>query len=386
GRKHYVYPGYYLLGKISPATVYPSTWGAAGMAGDQLIVRSASARLTKTCAIRAKLLRPEQKSIKPLFWESLMTPGTRSPEDRWEETICEYTARALEPACTSQDRRKRNATEVDYSMGQAWMSQPQRPRPHWRQRTEIQNDQALAENTLGTPITLASTSMTEPAQLDEPWDKCWARIQKHHIDRRHRHIAWQVLHGTLSCGALDAYRKVVNSTQHQEAVVSAVQGAKCAFCEDHLHTISHMLVHCQVAARVWSWAATLWALATANPAPLILPSLILVDDRRGWEVSKEAAELWTDIRVIVLAGLFTTSEQRRKGLPVTTFTVAAYVVHHIRGYIIRDWQRTVQSADSSNVSARLAQDICCTSWLRGRSPRMDLTAFIKKWGKTSAFC
>ena len=257
------------------------------------------------------------------------------------------------------------------------MSQPQRPRPHWRHRSEMQSNQAPPAP---APLT------EEPPLAEEPWKKSWSNLQGHHLDRSQRHIAWQVLHGTLSCGALHAYRKIANRSQHQETIVSAVQNANCAFCEGELQTLTHMLLACPIAMQVWTWAANVWAAATTQPAPTISKILVLLDDRKGWNVSKEASSLWTDIRVIVLAGLHATSQQKSRGLPVSAYTAAGYVVHHLRKVITRDWERTDRVDDSVNVTTRLAQDICCTSWLRGRSPRLSLSSFMEKWGKTSALC
>ena len=229
-------------------------------------------------------------------------------------------------------------------------------------------------------------SVQEHLPLHEPWKTSWSNLQGQHLDRGHRHIAWQLLHGTLPCGALQAYRTLLCPSHPKETLVSAVQNANCAFCEGQLHTFSHIFFACPKATQIWTWAAKVWAAATTLPVPEISLALVLLDDRRGWNSPREAAALWTDIRIVVLAGLYSTSEQRRRGLPVSEYTIAAHVVHHLRGLISRDWQRTVLPDDPMAVTSRLAQDICCTSWLRGRRPRMEYASFMEKWGKTDALC
>lgn len=113
------------------------------------------------------------------------------------------------------------------------------------------------------------------------------------------------------------------------------------------------------------------------------PALLLLDYRRQWCPSKEGEELWVLVRVTTLAGLYITATQGRKGLPATKHTAVAFIVHHLRKALFSDWGRT--DKDGRGIVS-LAEGVCCTSWLRGRSPSLTLAAFQEKWANGSKLC
>lgn len=376
GKRHPSDQGHYLLGEISPASIFPEVWSVGGMAADEMVVRQCSLRITMSDAIQAKVLLKEQKCVRPALWDRVTSTENTGLEDRWISKIQEFR-NAPQLASSSSQANTRSFSDVDYAAGQAWMSQPQRPRPHWRERLDVA--------AVTPPVEIQSDDQAL-LPLEEPWTLSWKRLQGTNLDRQHRHIAWRVLHATLPCGALNAYRLIARAPIDAATLTAALQRADCPFCDGHIHTLSHMLVDCQVAAQVWSWATNVWTKATLLPAPHISHGLILLDDRREWNVPKEAESLWTDLRLIVMAGLYTVSLQKVKGLPVTGHTVAAYAVHHMRSAITKDWLRIEHPQGGVSVLNALSLDVCSSSYLRGRKPGISASFFAAKWAFTDALC
>ena len=57
--------------------------------------------------------------------------------------------------------------------------------------------------------TVSCSGATEQSpKVIRPWHHIWADLQDLALDRSHRYLAWQVLHATLPCGALRAYRAI----------------------------------------------------------------------------------------------------------------------------------------------------------------------------------
>lgn len=345
---------------------------------DEVIVKSATRMLTLRAAVKAKVISTTSSSVRPPMWDKSDTDET-NPEVRWVEAL-EY--HKSEPAPSSQPTRRRNAASaelVDYSMGQAWMSQPLRPRSHWRDRIDISDPPVVAE---------APHNPVPSPPAEEPWKKVWDRVRGSNLDRHHRHVAWQVLHNILPCGALTAFRTLMATGRHSndDAIAAAVATASCPFCVDLPQTISHMLFHCPQAKSVWEYALNIWGAATGHEPPQLSWPLLILDDQRQWSPPRDSVHLWTVIRLVVISGIFGTARQKRKGLPVNAFATASYVTHHLKAAIHRDWHRVQPTDTSHNVLSSLAQGICCSSWLRGRNPAITSDSFKIRWGKTGALC
>ena len=219
--------------------------------------------------------------------------------------------------------------------------------------------------------------------VTETWTEVWKRIQGSDLNREQRHIGWQVLHNTLPCGALSAYRAIVSARSHttpNAAIDDAITAADCPFCEECPQTITHMLFDCPIANSIWIWALALWSYASGHASPSPNPGLMLLDDQRDWAPPRDAAHLWTTIRLIVISGLYHAAAQKRRGLPVTGFMPAAYTIHHLKTALLQDWHRVLQPNAAQGVISGLAKNLCCTSWLRGRSPAISPQAFLRRWG------
>ena len=373
GKKHASDMGLYVLGDIAPTSIFPASWEVGSMKCDEFVVRTASRVLSVSAAVKAKVLTSSDSSVRPPMWGP-HSDNDANPETRWLRAISEHGASATANSQPSRTRTASQAGLLDYTAGQAWMSQPSRARPHWRDR--------LLEAQVGPIATLAPPSTTDMT-VTETWTEVWKRIQGSDLNREQRHIGWQVLHNTLPCGALSAYRAIVSARSHttpNAAIDDAITAADCPFCEECPQTITHMLFDCPIANSIWIWALALWSYASGHASPSPNPGLMLLDDQRDWAPPRDAAHLWTTIRLIVISGLYHAAAQKRRGLPVTGFMPAAYTIHHLKTALLQDWHRVLQPNAAQGVISGLAKNLCCTSWLRGRSPAISPQAFLRRWG------
>lgn len=364
GRKHAPDPGWYLLGDIAPTAIFPRIWGVGTGKATELIVRAASERITLTTAVKARVISHEEATVRPPLWGMVdVAPTATGPglESRWLSLIEGSTSSSTgssQTACST----KRPASRIDYGLGHAWMSRPHNARLHWKTRIESQEDDGAREPKI-------AASGVEP----QPWAQIWSRLTCPNLSREHRHTAWQVLHATLPCGALRAFRQLSSNNARQDLDLSEIiTQAACPYCGTHIETTSHMLFYCPTAQQTWEWVIQVWSLVTGLPKPPMSASIFLLDDRSSWSPSESGANLWSQLRVVVISGLTIAAGQKRKGVPATAYTVAAYTVHHIRKAIKADWQRTWPLH-------AMAEGICSTSWLRGRSPFLTRAAFTERY-------
>lgn len=381
GKKHPPRPAHYILGDVEPAMIHPGQWTAGQMPCSELIVREATACLSIQAAVKARVLASPTSSVRPPMWQDSEAGSIDGPEDKWVKAVLEYRESQISSSQPTLRRTAQQAGLPDYTAGAAWMSQSPAPRLHWRTR---QLTQPEPEPEPGPPL----EGPEQPqGSIQQPWKKVWGRLVNPILDREHRYIAWQVLHSSLPCGALMAFRKVATLRTRGEdnaSIRAAVEAADCPFCSGTPQTITHMLFTCPTAQTVWQWAVQVWSLVTQLPPPHLTASLLLRDDRRTWNPSKEGEALWDHIRLAAMAGLVAAAKSKRKGLPASHHTAAAYAVHHLRTAMRTDWLRVAQS-NSSAVNA-LAEGTCCTSWLRGRSPALTPAQFRQVWNNTDAIC
>lgn len=85
---------------------------------------------------------------------------------------------------------------------------PTTSRPHWRDRVASTLNKH-EDPKLPLISQLPSAGATEqPPKVVRPWLHISANLQDLPLDRSYRYLAWQVLHATLPCRALRAYRAV----------------------------------------------------------------------------------------------------------------------------------------------------------------------------------
>ena len=193
-------PGSYLLGPQGTGLVDPCLWE----------IEEATRRLTLFRAVKAGVLEHTDTSIKPPLWGG-DTTGDDPVQIRWQSAI--ESAR-LSSTPGTQPQPKRPAQEAglpDYSLGAFWLTAPQRARPHWRDRlASAPNEQGVSQLPLVSQMPSADAT-EQPPKVIRPWHHIWADLQDLALDRSHRYLAWQVLHATLPCGALRAYRAISRS-------------------------------------------------------------------------------------------------------------------------------------------------------------------------------
>lgn len=98
--------------------------------------------------------------------------------------------------------------------------------------------------------------------------------------------------------------------------------------------------------------------------------------------SKSDQQLWLQLRLTAMSALFHSARAKRQEMPANAYTAAAHMVCHLKAAIHRDWQRI--SHPGKRAATDLATGICCSSWLRGRSPSITLSAFSSQWAQTPA--
>lgn len=213
-------------------------------------------------------------------------------------------------------------------------------------------------------------------EADPPsWAGVWPRLHDLALDRDHRILAWRLLHGSLWCGAFQAY---IGHRSEQLTIRERAEQATCPRpgCQGTLETLSHMLLDCPTSMRVWTWVAAIWRLLSDGAAPPLTVAVLLADDDRVWQPQPQLQSLWTRLRLAVLFMIFTSRRQRRLGLPTNAPSIAARVLHNLRSAVLGDWHRV----SSGGGLAGLSSGVCCSTWLRGRHPLLTLTDFRKLWG------
>lgn len=313
--------------------------------------------------------------IRPAIWEGDTTHGRygsrtlAATEQRWVQeitTALQHTSAPRAPARPGED--------LQYQA--SWMAPSGRSRLHWRDRqAEAPPPQAATLAVITRPDTHDAGSSPQPSPAP-PWASVWARLQDMALDRSHRLVSWQLLHGTLQCGAyraaLDIRRGVVQSPE----LIRETAACPRPGCHGAHETISHMLFTCTTASRVWSWVLATWGAITDLPAPPLSLPLLLADDQRYWCPPSSLQPLWTQLRLCTLYFLYAQATGRRRGHISNAPTVAARIVGALRGFILRDWCRVTAEGGLQGLTA----GVCCSSWLRGRHPLLTEPDFLRLWG------
>jgi hypothetical protein len=196
-----------------------------------------------------------------------------------------------------------------------------------------------------------------------------------------------------------------------------LQAAYCSApcCAQQPETLTHALLTCPEVAPAASWLCRLWGHLT-GAAPPEEASVLLADDQRGaWRPAAAAAaaaaeaagadgeaaaaaddsedseraaaeavpQLWSLFRTALVHAAWERRSTRWRdgargrggGAPLQPAAaaerVAAAVVATVVGCMRRDWTRV--ASDPRSLTS------VCSSWFRGRDPRMSLDAFRARW-------
>ena len=141
---------------------------------------------------------------------------------------------------------------------------------------------------------------------------------------------------------------------------------------------------CPLAKRVWDWVIKVWEEVSGQPVPDLGPCELLQGRGGPFRPQPDLKGLWVQLRLAIMSAIHSCASQRRTGRPASAHTAAAYIVHHLRTPIVRDWRRV--SVGGKDPLADLSTGVCCTSWLRGRHPALQLSQFISRWGPSGRLC
>lgn len=189
------------------------------------------------------------------------------------------------------------------------------------------------------------------------------------LDRRHRAVAWQILHGALSVGVFAAHIGRHASLEQCQCPYSACMGAA--------QTLSHLFLECEHARPVVLWVARVWAAVTGGSVRAITAAVLLAADDRGWPVADALRPLWLRLRLATLWQLWSAASRCRlsgEAAP-TAAMLAARVVHDCRGAMRRDWVRVREDLALGAGVPR--------NWLRGRTETLSVAEFQARWCQPS---
>ena len=369
-------PGRYFLGDETGATFDPTLWGVGDRPAHELVVREAADRLTSLAAVRAGVVSAPGCPIRPAIWEGDVCQGRygsrtlAATEQTWQQTI----STALTTAACPTRGVSRPGEELSYEA--SWMSPSGRSRQHWRER-QAEGPPPAEAPPRGTHRSDTHDACSPPDQAPAaPWSPVWARLHDMALERSHRLLAWQLLHGQLRCGAYRAFIDIRKGVPQPLSAIREAAACPRPGCKGEIETITHMLFACPAATRVWGWVLELWAAVTDLPPPPLALSLLLADDQRQWRPPDGLQELWTQLRLATIFAIHDRAQARRKGRVNNPPSVAAQVVRALRGAIRRDWSRVATEGGIQGLSA----GVCCSTWLRGRHPLLTMADFARLWG------
>jgi hypothetical protein len=146
-----------------------------------------------------------------------------------------------------------------------------------------------------------------------------------------------------------------------------------------LHTLSHALFHCPVAAAVWGWVAHFWVAVTGGPPPPVALPVVLGGDRAVWDPGGGLSvwQLWVFVRVVALHFLHQAACAPQPDLRCPA-RVAASVLATLRATILYEWTLVAPPPPGS---ASVPD-----SWLRGRTTHMTREAFERRWAIRGVLC
>jgi hypothetical protein len=143
-------------------------------------------------------------------------------------------------------------------------------------------------------------------------------------------------------------------------------------CQHQPETLSHVFIHCPVAAQVTQWLCDVWERVTGGDRPPRSVAVLLADDSTQWDPGPPLRQLWTVLRLTTLAAIWTATTKRNLvGSAVNATGIVAAVVYRLRLLMEQDWQLVV-------VDIRLQSGVC-SAWFRGRSPVMSVDQYAAKW-------
>ena len=361
---------WYFVGRWSSLPLDPSSWGLGKEPSHQHIVREAAKRLILIRAItQTTPLLTLGTPLRPRIWEDdWNSPGTpvcglRCVESRWEA--------AAEGALSQPQPRIRSRAEMqggDPEVEAVWMRPSSGPRLHWGQRTANAPPPPPARPGRPVPSPISDTLdlLASPAHNPPvPWMRVWIRTQGLLTDRRHRALAWRILHGAVFCGAFKGY---INKNLPRADLCCP---RPC--CSSIPETLTHLFLTCPVPARVITWVCDLWvAIIGGGSRPIPSAAVFLADDTQVWDPGTQHADLWNTLRLTTLYHIWAAACQRRKGVISNPASVVASIVYSLRARMSRDYHRTVEDI---RMHASILSD-----WLRGRDPCISLDHFKTLWG------
>jgi len=137
---------------------------------------------------------PLLEPIRPAVWGS----GLRTTEAKWLSDLAEKGLVLRRTVLRAAGTRGALAVEYDA----AWMH-PSQAREAPRARGAAAAPAAPAPSAASDMVdVLAPPAERPPAP---PYARTWRDLCDPELDRRHRAVAWQILHGTLSVGVFAAY-------------------------------------------------------------------------------------------------------------------------------------------------------------------------------------
>ena len=136
-----------------------------------------------------------------------------------------------------------------------------------------------------------------------PYASAWRALCDPELDRRHRAVAWKILHGTLFVGVYAAYLHRHDSLAQCQCPYPACMGAP--------QTLTHAFVECAHARAVLLWLARVWAAVTGEQAPEITAAILLAADDRGWRMVDSLRPLWLRLRLATLWHLWSAASRCR---------------------------------------------------------------------------
>lgn len=205
-----------------------------------------------------------------------------------------------------------------------------------------------------------------------PWAHVWLELRDADLDRRHRAVAWQLLHGCLRVGMFTAHIRHHDSAEECLCPHPA--------CRNAAQSLSHVFLECAIARPVVAWLARVWAAVTGGPVPELTAAILLAADDSGWRLEAPLRPLWQRLRLSALWHLWRAAQRSRlpgEAAP-TAAAVAGSIVHDCCGALRRDWARVRDDlARGAGVP---------TAWLRGRSPALSLADFEARWCHRGVLC
>ena len=417
----------YLAGRWSAMDVDPSAWnGATGKPITHFQVCDAALRMKHLQLIDKYPSYSPSAGIQPKVWAALDgSGGLHALEAKWvaeianrapvvasvirrprEDTAasppqqanaCNMTATPPPPApdqagpsSPARMVARRGGAHADWDQppqrgegtSQQRSQQSQRPHPaprplpdRGRRETDVK-DRVRAAASIATsavqlqvPAPALAQQAAAPAKDPPPNRKAWKRLKGTRLPREVAVLGWRIMHGSLYCRAFTSYLFNTPTT-------SSYCTAAC--CSQKPETLTHLFMECDTVRPAVDWFLDLWLIIGGTRPPKDA-QVLLADDHRVWAPTQELAELWNLLRLEFLYVVWSARCARNSThVPFQAAGVAARVVARMRKHIELDWVRT-----STNVR-RLSS--ACTSWFRGKDPRIPRDDFISRWGPVGVLC